>query len=98
MEVYGQTILWDEEEVAANALSDWVYVDKGDTLGVYIKLSAAVDIDLQADIAGKTITVYEWRGLGTDWVFDMFPIPMAAKVRLKVLGATTITALLNVKR
>lgn len=98
MEVYGKTTLWDEAEVAANDLSGWVYVDLGDTLGVYLKVSPAVDIDLQAYIAGKTITVYEWRGLGTDWVFDMFPIPMASAVRLKVLGETTITAILNVKR
>ncbi|MCD6114967.1 hypothetical protein J7J74_01610 [bacterium] len=95
---YDHFKVWDNASVASGDHSDYIYVHIAEILGVYFKLSASVDIALEAYIKDQWIEVYRWENPGTDWVFDAFVCPLATSVRLKALGSATVTAYFTVKR
>jgi len=96
--VYDKFKVWDNASVVNGDTSTEVYCHIAEDLGVYFKMTASVDIALEALVGDDWIEVYRWTNPGTDWVGDIFVPPMSSKVRLKALGTTTITAYLNVKR
>jgi len=96
--IYDTFKVWDAKAVVAGDVSEEIYVDIAEVLGVYFKMTVSIDIILEGYIKDQWLEVYRWTSPGTAWVHDSFALPMASKVRLKATGATTITAYFDVKR
>ena len=88
---FNKITLWDDTAQAAGDVTSEVDVSKVEFIGVYVKVSAATDIQLQVDTVRGWI-VYDtlsFSAAGENfWNIWSFPFE---KIRFKTSAATTIT-------
>ena len=90
-------ILWDDYPKGVGDVTDVVDVSKVEFIGVYVKVSAATDIQLQVDTVRGWIT-YDTLSFsaGGENFWNIWSFPFE-KIRFKTSAAATITVQVSEK-